>query len=102
MSGIVILALLCGGIIIIMATVCLQRSGSKRYDIVATSTLGKNPQIKISLTNADDTIDLKKLAWMQHQRYWIERAFEDGKSECGMADYQVRKWSAWHHTIWLL
>lgn len=21
----------------------------------------------------------------------------DAKSECGMADYQVKKWSAWHH-----
>jgi hypothetical protein len=26
----------------------------------------------------------------------VERAFEDAKSECGMADYQVRKWSASH------
>ena len=34
MSGIVILAVLCGGIVVIMATVCLQRSGNKRYDMV--------------------------------------------------------------------
>jgi len=34
---------------------------------------------------------------MQRQRFWIERTFEDAKSECGMADYQVRKWKAWHH-----
>ncbi|WAR12656.1 hypothetical protein MAR_026836, partial [Mya arenaria] len=33
MSGIVILALLCGGIVIIMATVCLQRVGNKNYDL---------------------------------------------------------------------
>ncbi|XP_052815384.1 uncharacterized protein LOC128242320 [Mya arenaria] len=33
MSGIVILALLCGGIVIIMATVCLQRAGNKNYDL---------------------------------------------------------------------
>ncbi|KAH3771816.1 uncharacterized protein LOC127846629 [Dreissena polymorpha] len=33
MSGIVILGLLCGGIVIIMATVCLQRAGSKRYEM---------------------------------------------------------------------
>ena len=79
-----------------------ESSDSKRYDLVATSTLGKKPQIKISLSNADDTIDLKNLAWMQHQRYWIERAFEDGKSECGMADYQVRKWSAWRHHMALV
>jgi len=39
---------------------------------------------------------------MQRQRYWIERAFEDGKSECGMADYQVRKWNAWHHHMALV
>ena len=44
----------------------------------------------------------QKLAWMQLQRYWIERAFEDAKGECGMADYQVRKWSAWHHHMALV
>jgi hypothetical protein len=39
---------------------------------------------------------------MQFKRYWIERTFEDEKSECGMADYQVRKWSAWHHHMALV
>ena len=39
---------------------------------------------------------------MQRQRYWVERTFEDGKSECGMADYQVRKWNAWHHHMALV
>ena len=34
---------------------------------------------------------------MQRQRYWIERTFKNARSECGMADYQVRKWTAWHH-----
>ena len=66
----------------------------KRYFVVATRPLGKNPETKISLSNVAETTELKKLAWMQLQRYWIERAFEDGKGECGMADYQVRKWSA--------
>jgi len=79
-----------------------ESSKAKRYDLVATKTMGKKPETKISLSNADGTIDLKRLAWMQHQRYWIERAFEDGKSECGMADYQVRKWSAWHHHMALV
>lgn len=75
---------------------------AKRYFIVATRTLGKNPETKISLSNVAETTELKRLAWMQLQRYWIERAFEDGKSECGMADYQVRKWSAWHHHMALV
>lgn len=75
---------------------------AKRYFIVATRTLGKNSETKISLSNVAETTELKRLAWMQLQRYWIERAFEDGKSECGMADYQVRKWSAWHHHMALV
>ena len=45
---------------------------------------------------------MKELVWRQRQRYFIERTFEDGKSECGMADYQVRKWSAWHHHMALV
>jgi SRSO17 transposase len=77
-------------------------SEAKRYVLVFTRTLGKNPETKISLSNAPETIELKRLAWMQLQRYWIERAFEDGKSECGMADYQVRKWNAWHHHMALV
>jgi len=26
---------------------------------------------------------------MQGDRYWVERAFEDAKGECGLADYQA-------------
>jgi len=33
---------------------------------------------------------------------WVERAFEDAKSECGMAYYQVRKWCVWHHHMALV
>ena len=39
---------------------------------------------------------------MQAQRYWIERAFQDGKSHVGMADYQVRKWQSWHRHMALV
>jgi SRSO17 transposase len=74
----------------------------KCWTLVATKSLGKNPDVKISLTNTPENTALKRLGWMQRQRYWIERTFEDAKSECGMADYQVRKWSAWHHHMALV
>jgi SRSO17 transposase len=75
---------------------------ANRFFLLATQTLGPSPQTKISLCNFLETTPLDKLAWMQLQRYWVERAFEDSKSECGMADYQVRKWSAWHHHMALV
>ena len=74
----------------------------KCWTLIVTKSLGGNPDTKISLTNASKQTTFRRLGWMQRQRYWVERVFEDGKSECGMADYQVRKWSAWHHHMALV
>jgi len=75
---------------------------AKCWTLIITKTLGANPDTKISLTNVSKHTTLRRLGWMQRQRYWIERVFEDAKSECGMADYQVRKWSGWHHHMALV
>jgi len=74
----------------------------KHLTLIVSKTLGNNPDIKISLSNAPKLTTLRCLGRMQRQRFWIERVFEDAKSECGMADYQVRKWSAWHHHMALV
>lgn len=73
-----------------------------KWTLLATQTLGKHPETKISLSNFPEDTSLKDLAHRQRQRYWVERVFQDAKSECGMADYQVRKWSAWHHHMALV
>ena len=39
---------------------------------------------------------------MQGQRYWVERALQDGKSEAGLDHDQVRKWQGWHHHMALV
>ena len=52
---------------------------------------------KYSLSNAPADTPWEKLAHMQGQRFFIERAFEDAKSELGMAQYELRGWSGWHH-----
>jgi len=57
---------------------------------------------KYTLSNAPAETSTHQLAQMQGQRFWIERAFEDGKSESGMADYQARKWQSWHHHMALV
>jgi hypothetical protein len=40
--------------------------------------------------------------FMQGQRFWIERAFEDCKGSLGMSEYQLRKWRGWHHHMTLV
>jgi SRSO17 transposase len=57
---------------------------------------------KYSLTNAPESPSWEHLAYMQAQRFWIERAFQDAKSELGMAQYEVRSWKGWHHHIALV
>lgn len=54
---------------------------------------------KYSLTNAPAGTAWTRLGFMQCQRFFIERAFQDAKSELGMAHYEVRGWRGWHHHI---
>jgi hypothetical protein len=57
---------------------------------------------KYSLSNAAQDSAWEQLAYRQTQRFWIERAFQDAKSELGMADYEVRGWKGWHHHMALV
>jgi SRSO17 transposase len=72
------------------------------WHLVATRELGSPETIKYFLSNAAAETSLERLVQMQRQRFWIERSFEDAKSESGMADYQVRGWLAWHHHMALV
>ena len=57
---------------------------------------GTPKTIKYSLSTAAADTTLERLAQMPGQRYWVERAFEDAKGACGLADYQAVGWRAWH------
>ena len=43
--------------------------------------------------------NLSTLAFMQGQRYFIERAFQDAKQQTGMNQYQVRGYAGWYRHI---
>jgi SRSO17 transposase len=58
--------------------------------------------LKYSLSNAPAQTSVRKLAQMQAQRFWIERAFQDAKSHIGMAQYQARQWPSWHRHMALV
>jgi len=59
-------------------------------------------EMKYSLTNLPCETKLHRLAYVQNQRYWIEHAFHEAKSQLGMAQYQVRVWQGWHHHMALV
>lgn len=56
-------------------------------------------QTKYQLSNAPLETTLERIGQMSCSRYWIERAFEDAKGIAGLADYQVRTWTGWHHHV---
>ena len=58
----------------------------------------KSSPVKYAISNLTiDQRSYQQFAFMQAQRFFIERAFEDAKGELGMADYQVRSFNAWYH-----
>ena len=67
------------------------------WHLIVRREVGARDEIKFTLSNAPAETPLERLAVMQGQRFWVERSFQDAKSTCGMADYQVRLWTGWHH-----
>jgi SRSO17 transposase len=47
-------------------------------------------RLKYSLSNAAAETPVERLAYMQGQRYFVERALEDAKQQGGFGEYQVR------------
>ena len=77
--------------VLVLPIYCKDGSTTGRSLIISCDGLGA---IKYSLTNGEGTAP--EHCYRQHQRYWIERAIQEAKSEVGMAQYQVRGWQGWH------
>ena len=72
------------------------------WQLIVTREIGTPETTKYSLSNAGDKPTVQRLAFMQRQRYWIERAFQEAKNEAGMDEYQARSWQAWYHHMALV
>lgn len=73
-----------------------QRGDDEAYQWHLIVTRQPN-RLKYSLSNAAPDTPVERLAYMQGQRYFVERALEDAKQQGGFGEYQVRGWRGWHH-----
>jgi SRSO17 transposase len=76
-----------------------EEAAARCWHLIVRREVGTPKKIKYSLSNAPADTSPERLAQMQGKRYWVERAFEDAKGECGLADYQALGWRAWHHHV---
>jgi SRSO17 transposase len=74
-----------------------QESVAPCWHLIARREIGPPGKIKYTLSNAPESTPTERLAFMQGERYWVEHALRNAKSEAGMAGYQLRKWQGWHH-----
>jgi SRSO17 transposase len=78
-----------------------QEKQAHQWHLIVRRERDSKNTLKYSLSNALVDTAIERLAFMQGQRFFVERAIEDGKSTCGMADYQVRGWTSWHYKVLL-
>src|SRR5690606_3569924 len=59
-----------------------------KWQLIARQNLD-GTDLKLSISNAPQSTSARKLAYIQSQRHFVERAFQDAKSELGMASPYV-------------
>jgi len=81
--------------------IVLSRQGLPRKTVwlLIRRTLGGEPQYSYFISNAPVSVRLPTLIWLSGLRWAIEQCFEETKTELGMDQYEVRKFSGWHHHI---
>lgn len=74
------------------------QSQPKERTLIIRKGLSKRSKTKFSISNiATEDASLERFAFMQAQRFWIEKSFKDNSKDIGMSDYQIRKYHAWYH-----
>ena len=79
-----------------------KEAQARHWHLVVRREINVREEIKYSLSNAPVSTTVHRLAQMQGQRYWVERSFQDGKSQVGMGHYQARGWKSWNHHMALV
>lgn len=81
--------------------VVLARDGlpTKTVWLFIRRSIGDDPDYSYYISNAPISTKLEKFVWLSGLRWSIEQCFEETKTELGMDQYEVRKFTSWHHHI---
>src|SRR5918911_168879 len=80
-------------------TLCKDGLPDRSVWLVIKRTLGGEPTYSYYISNAPVSTPLCTFVWLSGLRWAVEQCFEEGKTELGMAHYEVRKYPGWHHHI---
>ena len=58
--------------------------------LVIKRTFGATPVYSYSIRHAPASTPLRTFVWLSGVRWAIEQCFEEGKTELGMAHYEIR------------
>ena len=75
---------------------------ARHWHLLVRRECGADTPSHFVFSNADASTSISRLARMHGCRFFIEHAFREAKSELAMADYQVRRWDAWHRHMALV
>jgi hypothetical protein len=85
-------------------TLCKDDQPASTVWLVMKRTLGAEPRYWYYISNAPVSTPLRVFVWLSGVRWAIEQGFEETKTELGMAHYELRKYTGWHHHMltWML
>jgi SRSO17 transposase len=82
-------------------TLCKDGLPERTVWLVIKRTRGPEPAYAYAISNAPASTPFRTLVWLSGIRWAVEQCFEEGKTELGMAHYEVRKYAGWQHHMLL-
>jgi SRSO17 transposase len=70
--------------------------------LLIRQSLSAEPELKYYVSNGATEVSLETLALVSGCRVQVEEYLEDSKSYLGMAHYEARAWTSWHHHMSLV
>ena len=82
-------------------TLCKDGLPEHTVWLVIKRTHSPEPTYAYAISNAPASAPFRTLVWLSGIRWAVEQCFEEGKTELGMAHYEVRKYAGWQHHMLL-